>query len=419
MQLIIHRGAHQVGGSCVELSHGDFTILIDIGLPLDSSFNDDREFNLPQPLFDQIRQGTKKIHAVLLSHAHMDHYGLMGMLPRAVPLYCGQASAELIDITSKVISPDMPTIAPHFFNDREPFNIRPFSITPYLMDHSAFDSYAFHISAGGKNVFYTGDFRAHGRKAKTFDKLIKNPPDVDVLVMEGTMVGSRSDETALTEEELEEKFVQVISETPGIVLVSASSQNIDRLVTIFRVAKRAQRRLIIDFYTAEILERLGKNANIPQATWPRIKVCYPKLLAQRFKELGLTDLLEKHRQNGIKWTKLQEIENNAVMLIRPNFRKEIKKFLSLKGATWIYSMWIGYFERSNPLKNLRTYFQENSVRIEYLHTGGHAKIQDLIRMTEALKPSTVIPIHSDYSEKFKDYFSNVMLVNDGEVFRID
>ncbi len=33
MKLIIHRGAHQVGGSCVELSHEDTTILLDIGLP--------------------------------------------------------------------------------------------------------------------------------------------------------------------------------------------------------------------------------------------------------------------------------------------------------------------------------------------------------------------------------------------------
>ena len=103
---------------------------------------------------------------------------------------------------------------------------------------------------------------------------------------------------AITEEELEEKFVQLIAETPGIVMVSASSQNIDRLVTIFKAAQRSQRFFIIDFYTAEILERLGKYANIPQASWPKIRVCYPKLLANWFEKLGLPDILEKHRQMG-------------------------------------------------------------------------------------------------------------------------
>ena len=124
------------------------------------------------------------------------------------------------------------------------------------MDHSAFDSYAFQVSAGGKSVFYTGDFRAHGRKSKLQEELINNPPHVDVLIMEGTMIGSRIDEPVITEEELEDRFFQVISETSGIVLVSASSQNIDRMVTIFKAAQRSQRRFIIDFYTAEILELL-------------------------------------------------------------------------------------------------------------------------------------------------------------------
>ena len=408
-----------MGGSCVELSHMGHTILLDVGLPLESSFDDDPESHLPQPLFDEVRQGIKKINGVLLSHAHMDHYGLAGMLPQDIPVYCGHASADLMELTSRISLHNMQPVAPQFYKNREPFSIGPFSITPYLMDHSAFDSYGFLICAGGKNLFYTGDFRAHGRKAKTFDFLIKNTPNVDILIMEGTMVGSRSDELALTEEELEEKFAQVISETPGIVMVSASSQNIDRLVTIFKATKRSQRRLIIDFYTAEILERLGKYANIPQATWPRIRVCYPQLLAQRFEKLGLTDILEKHRKNGISWTRLQEIEDKAVLLIRPGFLSDIKKFLSLKRATWIYSMWPGYFDRSTPLKNMKTYFQEKDVRIEYVHTGGHAKIHDLIRMAEALNPSTVIPIHSANSGKFKDHFSNVTLVNDGEIYQID
>ena len=101
MQLVIHRGAHQVGGSCVELAHGDTTILIDLGFPLDSDLSDDPKLHLPQPLFDNLKDGVKKVDAVILSHAHLDHYGLAGMLPRNIPVYCGKASAELMAITGK------------------------------------------------------------------------------------------------------------------------------------------------------------------------------------------------------------------------------------------------------------------------------------------------------------------------------
>jgi ribonuclease J len=418
MELVIHRGAHQVGGSCIELTHMGTTILLDIGLPLDSGFDDDPEDALPQPLFEDIRQGIKKIDGVVISHAHLDHYGLARMLPRNIPLYCGAASAELIEITSKLRSSNSEGVAFQYYRGKEPFTIGPFSITPYLMDHSAFDAYAFQVSAGGKSVFYTGDFRAHGRKAKVQEELISNPPHVDVLIMEGTMMGSRADEPSITEEELEGRFLQVILETPGIVMVSASSQNIDRLVTIFKAAQRSQRRFIIDFYTAEVLELLGKYARIPQASWHRIKVCYPQSLARRFEELGMSDILARHRKNGISWTRLKEIEPQSIMLIRPGFLWDMKKFLNLKDATWIYSMWPGYFRTSKPLNKLRSYFEEKNVRVEYLHTGGHAKIQDLIKLAEALNPSTVIPIHSDHAEKYKDYFSNVTLLNDGEIFLV-
>ena len=418
MQLIIHRGAHEVGGSCVELTFEDSTILLDVGLPLDSNFGDDPSAKAPQPLFQQLEIGNKKVDGVVLSHAHLDHYGLAGILPDEIPIYCGEATAELISITVQMANNKIPPFATRAFHAHTTFRIGAFSVTPYLMDHSAFDSYGFLVCAGDKSVFYSGDFRGHGRKAGLLDRLVKSPPKADILLMEGTLLGERSNELTLTESELEEEFVKVIKKTKGVVLVTTSSQNIDRLVTIFRAAKRTQRMFIIDFYTAEILERLKKYARIPQPSWPRIRVCYPQFLAQRFEKAGLQDILDRHRKNGIKWTRIGEVEDKAVMIIRPGFLWNIKKFLGLEEAAWIYSMWPGYFERSRSLRNLKSYLQEKNVRYEYLHTSGHAKLSDLRRLVEGIKPSVIIPIHTFHSNKYKDYFPNVRLVDDGEVVTI-
>jgi ribonuclease J len=414
MQVIIHRGAHQVGGTCVELNFKDSTILLDIGLPLEFDFSDNPESHMPQPLFDNLKNGNKRVEAVILSHAHLDHYGLAGILPERIPLFCGEASSELISITGLMSPKKTQPLQFKTFEAWKTFQIGAFSVTPYLMDHSAFDAYGFLVSAGDKSLFYTGDFRGHGRKAKLLDRLIQNPPKVNALLMEGTLIGERIDEPTITESDLEEEFVIVIEETPGIVLVTTSSQNIDRIVTIFKSAKRTGRKLIIDFYTAEILDRLKKYAKIPHASWPRIRVCYPRFLSRRFEELGLKDILVRHRENGIKWTRINEIESNAVMLIRAGFLWDIKKFLDLKGATWIYSLWPGYFERSKPLRNLKSYLEDKSVRYEYLHTSGHAKLDDMKKLVDAIEPDIVVPIHSFYPEKFKSYFKNVKLIKDGE-----
>lgn len=402
----------------MELTFEDSTILLDVGLPLDSNFGDDPSAEAPQPLFQQLEIGNKKVDGVVLSHAHLDHYGLAGILPDEIPIYCGEATAELISITVQMTNNKIPPFATRAFHAHTTFRIGAFSVTPYLMDHSAFDSYGFLVCAGDKSVFYSGDFRGHGRKAGLLDRLLKSLPKADILLMEGTLLGERSNELTLTESELEEEFVKVIEKTKGVVLVTTSSQNIDRLVTIFRAAKRTQRMFIIDFYTAEILERLKKYARIPQPSWSRIRVCYPQFLAQRFEKAGLQDILDRHRKNGIKWTRIGEVEDRTVMMIRPGFLWNIKKFLALEEAAWIYSMWPGYFERSRSLRNLKSYLQEKNVRYEYLHTSGHAKLSDLRRLVEGIKPSVIIPIHTFHSNKYKDYFPNVRLVDDGEVVTI-
>ena len=107
------------------------------------------------------------------------------------------------------------------------------------------------------------------------------------------------------------------------------------------------------------------------------------------------------------------------MLVRPGFLSDIKRFLDLDQAVWIYSMWPGYLEQSRPLMNLRAYLEDKGVGYEYLHTSGHARLSDLTRLVEALDPEMIIPIHSFHPKKYKDYFPNVSLVEDGEVVEID
>jgi ribonuclease J len=128
MQIVIHRGAHEVGGSCVELSYKETTILLDIGLPLDSDMDEDLETQLPQPLFSQLQKDEKHIDAVILSHAHLDHYGLAGLLPKGIPVYCGEASAALMEITALVTAKKAKSFKPLHYNHQHPFQVGGFLV---------------------------------------------------------------------------------------------------------------------------------------------------------------------------------------------------------------------------------------------------------------------------------------------------
>ena len=65
-------------------------------------------------------------------------------------------------------------------------------------------------------------------------------------------------------------------------------QNIDRLVTVFRAAKRVSRVLLIDLYTAVVLEATGRDS-VPQSDWADVSLYIPHRQRVFIKERGLFD----------------------------------------------------------------------------------------------------------------------------------
>lgn len=82
----------------------------------------------------------RPVTGVLLSHAHQDHYGLLGELPTSWPVYCGKAAESLIRLTSGIFGKN-PLQPFRNWESNFPFELGAFRITPFLTDHSAFDAY--------------------------------------------------------------------------------------------------------------------------------------------------------------------------------------------------------------------------------------------------------------------------------------
>lgn len=72
--------------------------------------------------------------------------------------------------------------------DQVPIDFGPLLVTPYLADHSGFDSYSLRVEADGRSLIYTGDLRSHGRKPWAFQRLLSAPHPVNALLLEGTHV---------------------------------------------------------------------------------------------------------------------------------------------------------------------------------------------------------------------------------------
>ena len=181
MNFKIHRGTKEIGGSCVEIWTDSTRIVVDFGMPLvnpDKTQFDSRSIN-NLSVYELITKGIlpdiKELYddkgntALVLSHAHQDHFGLIKYVNANCEIYLGEATQKLIEITSIFTNQDWNLLNYQHFQSGESFAIGNIEITPYLMDHSAFDAYALFIKADGKSLFYSGDLRIHGRKTKAID----------------------------------------------------------------------------------------------------------------------------------------------------------------------------------------------------------------------------------------------------------
>lgn len=143
--LTIHRSAHEIGGNCIEIRTGDQRLVLDVGRPLDAP--SDAKGLIPSTL-DLTRPAT-----ILISHPHQDHYGLLDEAPPHWPVCCGEPTRRLMTLTAGLTGRVLPqTFNPWPTGSR--IEIGPFTVTPMLTDHSAFDATCCSSKRKGKQ-FYT------------------------------------------------------------------------------------------------------------------------------------------------------------------------------------------------------------------------------------------------------------------------
>jgi ribonuclease J len=412
MRICIHRGTKEIGGTCVEIEAQAKRLVLDVGLPLDALDPD----TFPLHPIQGFEAPDESLLGVVISHPHQDHYGLAHRLPEGTLFLIGEA-AERILAASALFSPAGLRLknTTHLING-SPVHLGPFTITPFLVDHSAYDAYAVLVEADGKRLFYTGDLRAHGRKSSLFEKLVSNPPrNVDILLMEGTCVG-RDDQSYPTEDDLVPRFADLFRQTPGMPLVWCSGQNLDRIVTIFKACKEADRQFIIDVYTAEMLRATG-NRRLPQADWRGIRVFLPFSQRLRIKKQQAFEVSNPYYPFRIYPEKFAEVASRSVLLFRPSMVGDVESARCLEGGCVVCSVWPGYTADERNQRFL-AWVKERALPLQFCHTSGHASVPDLRRLRDAFADAVAVPVHLADRERFAALFSRVQLHEDGEWWSI-
>lgn len=371
------RGMDRIGENLIEISYGDTKILVEFGKSLDGG----------DELFER-EILNNSYTAVVVSHYHEDHAGLV-KYKRDCPVYIGKGAYGILkaicDYHGEEISGNIRT----YLNGRS-FRIGRIKVTPFLCDHSAFDSYMLLFEAGGKSILYTGDFRFHGRKDK--EKLLSAlPKSVDVLIHEGTNIGKNS--PAIMEAELEDRAVEIMRATDGPVFVLQSGTNIDRLVSVYRASKRSGRITYMDNYVSLIASAAGGSVPRPDV-FKDITAFTPRPVRGRRRDM----FLEIRQKRGLRG--IANGTEKFTMLVRPSMLGYIKKLFAAAGygeATLFYSVWQGYKE-NDDMKEFLSELQSLGVKVIDLHTSGHASFEDIELLKRTINAAEYVCVHTQKRE---------------------
>ena len=434
MRITIHRGTHEIGGNCIELATDHSRIILDVGMPL---FNEDREPHDSAALRRQSSEQLRKSgvlpnvpglfdetgprpDAILLSHAHEDHMGLLRHSPEEVPIYASVGTSKMMLAGAKFAGqPSLPSDRHRELQSGTTAQIGDFTVTAFPVDHSIYGAQAFLIEADGKSVLYSGDLRMHGRKPGMHRSLIEAVKNrsIDVLLMEGTHIG-HPDHRGSNEYELEDKITAHIESAPSLVLASFSPQHVDRLVGFFRATKKSNRIFIADAYTAYVMYLIASETPVPRPeSTKEVKVFFPKFFEENYrkKQLEKHFLLMSPARIG-----MEEIRSNPsryVMLFRPSMLDSDFGGNLPDGSRCLYSRWSGYLDRPDWQVVEEALAKANGDLIE-AHTSGHIFYSDLVDLVRQINAKLVIPIHTFGPEKFGTFTPNVKLLTDGETMEV-
>ena len=434
MNIIIHRGTHEIGGSCVELRSGGQSLVLDIGLPLvnpDGTEFDSKRIRgrsakelVAEKILPDIAglygDGPCAVAGILLSHAHADHYGLGDYVRPDVPVYASRGTAAIIG-AAPVFMPRAVVLKGLVTVDEcwKPFPVGPFTVMAHPVGHSAPDALAFEVEAEGKKVFYTGDFRGHGRTRRRFEHIVQHPPrGVDVLMMEGSSIERAPGEYPYhDEDDVEERFVEILKAAPGPVLLYASSQNLDRIVTAYRAALRAKRLLVIDLYTAYILRALKPlSEKIPQYNSPEVRVVFWPTHCQALRKADDAFMTEVARSgHGTNCEKLIPLAAKSFILAKGQYLSLLKKLPEPDTVQAVWSMWSGYLKRQDRTRALWGKYGADD---RIVHCSGHATVEDLGRLARAISPKQLVPIHTFHADRYDQFGVPVRRLDDGEVLTL-
>jgi len=269
VDVIVHRGAREIGGTIIEVRDRDESIILDMGISYAKrNMYYGFPFRKPEDISELLQLGITPhvkglytewqdgepigyptdIRGVIITHAHTDHIGLVTQVNRDIPVYLGETAKHILDVMMAMRQSkkrdNINGVRFETFRTGREIRFEDIKVIPIHVDHSIPGSYSLIVETSEGVILYTGDYRLHGKASSLTMDMVNIAADmgIDLMFTEGTRVFNVN---MIREDDVQTNLKELFSMFNGEVLLEKSYTDFDRLLSILTAAGSTGRKVLM------------------------------------------------------------------------------------------------------------------------------------------------------------------------------
>ncbi len=335
--------------------------------------------------------------AIFVSHAHVDHDGMLGFVRADVPCYAHPRTIDIHQALARTgLGPAGNPVRLRACVEHERVRVGDLAVEAIPVDHDVPGACGFLVHTPAGRIAYTGDINFHRNGGRNTHRFMQQVHGATVLITETTMLSfDPLPQEPCSEAEIGARISAHLTEHPGTLqLISLYPRDLDRAGAVIELAAETGRRLVWPGQQAAFLSRLGVPGVV---TWAQDR---PQLPVHR--EAVQAAEADLGPLETVQLTEVEHAPGNYLIQIDHHDLPALLDLPMGEHTRWIHS-------QGEPLG---PFVPEWAVFTEWLDrlgivpveasSSGHAGPSALTHLVREVDADTVYPVHGFRPEALAD-----------------